>query len=529
MVDLLSIYTMVKNRIGGEDRPLIEEILKSIQESSKPFLYLVEAPTGYGKTSISITCAIYSIFDSTYFPKVVHVLPLRSIVEDVLCRASKIIGEAVKAKMMDVKEEELEVFHLYPLNITTVDTFTWDIMKLNTKKISEIKAEREFGYDFLTQGSLLDSLIIFDEAHYILEDRNMKRVYSTVLKLLLEYKTPILILTATLSKGYREYFEHISKQYAYEFKVFKPGDSDPYILREKEKQFNIQVVEDKGNICENVMNLVRKDKVNLVVVNSPYTAVTIYEEMASKIDLPILLLHGNMKKSHREKVLEEIRRVSENKQPSIIVATQVIEAGVDLTSDVLITELATAQSLIQRMGRVARYSERSADIFILKSEGLPYPEDKIEKTWEWLVRNKDLIHPRLPSSYGSWIDQVHGKTISEVDPERFFSTLRILLSKLIDLESRSADILPVVEKIITDEPLLRDYTIPVRVEDEYLLFSPREVMKMFKKKVVKININGRELDICSDFTKLAIDMALGKTSIEVTYLESYDKIRGVLP
>src|SRR5690606_15022957 len=44
--------------------------------------------------------------------------------------------------------------------------------------------------------------------------------------------------------------------------------------------------------------------------------------------------------------------VSENR---IIVATQVVEAGVDISADALVTELAPWASLIQRLGRCARY------------------------------------------------------------------------------------------------------------------------------------------------------------------------------
>ena len=41
----------------------------------------------------------------------------------------------------------------------------------------------------------------------------------------------------------------------------------------------------------------------------------------------------------------------------IVVATQAIEAGVDLSAAVMLTELAPASSLVQRFGRVNRYGE----------------------------------------------------------------------------------------------------------------------------------------------------------------------------
>jgi len=534
-LNLVSIYKEVKTRLNGEDRPLIDDVLKSIQESSKPFLYIVRAPTGYGKTVISISCSIYSVFDSSLFPKVVHILPMRSIVEDVQYRASKILDEAVKSKMMDVKEDELEVFHSFPLNITTVDTFTWDIMKLNTRKIKLIREEKEFGYDFLTQGSLLDSLLFFDEAHYILEDENMKTVFSIVLELILRYKTSLIISTATLSKGYEEYFAWLAQAHGYEFNIFEPDSLDPFIKKEREKQFDIHLVDNKGDILPKIKNCINLDKVNLIVVNSPYTAVRVYDEITALGEAQTFLLHGNMKKTHRKQVLEEVRKVFKNKNPSVIITTQVIEAGVDISSNILITEVSVAQSLLQRMGRVARYDENSADIYILKSKGEPYPSDKIEKTWTWLKRNSSSLHPRIPSLYYQWLNEVHGKNMEQINPKYSLSNsplLKELSIKLLDLYTRSPEILRQIEKILTHRPFLREFTIPIKVDDEYILFSPIEVKKMFQDKSIEVKINGECINAIPDFSKIleiAKVIALGVKAVEVNYQKVYDNVRGIIP
>jgi len=532
LVDLVSIYNEVKSRLNGEERPLINNVLKRIQETDRPFFYIVKAPTGYGKTAISISCAIYSVFDSSLFTKVVHILPMRSIVEDVYFRARKILGEAVKAKMMDVEEEKLEVFHLFPLNVTTVDTFTWDVMKLNTKKITLIKEEKSFGYDYLTQGSLLDSLLFFDEAHYILEDEYMKTVYAVVLELILEYKTSLIISTASISKGYEEYFSYLATVHGYDFEIFQPEDSDPFIIKERKKDFDIRLINNKVDLIFNVIRLVESDKVNLIVVNSPYTAVRIYNALVASGRENVFLLHGNMKKQHKEAVLGNIRKVSKNKIPSVIVTTQVIEAGVDISSDVLITEISIAQSLIQRMGRVARYDENHANIYILKSSGDPYPANKIQKTWKQLSKIRNLIHPRVPSSYYDLLNEVHGKFQQEIDPKlspRYSPHLKELSTKLLDLRTRAPDILIQIEKILKRGPFLREFTIPVKVDEDFILFSPIEVEKMCQNNLIEVRINEQSIDSFIDFHELARKFAIGESAINVIYRGRYDCIRGILP
>lgn len=532
-MDLVSIYGEIRSRLNGEKRPLIEKVLERIQEADKPFLYIVKAPTGYGKTAISISCAVYSIFDSSRFTKVVHILPMRSIVEDVYFRSSRILGdEAVKEKMMDVDEEKLEVFHLFPLNVTTVDTFTWDIMKLNTKKMSLIREEKAFGYDYLTQGSLMDSLLFFDEAHYILEDENMKAVFAVVLELLLRFKTSLIISTATISRGYEEYFSHIAKVNGYDFQIFLPEDSDPFIVREKKKNFDIELIDENIGLETGIARLINPDKVNLVVVNSPYTATRLYDELSASHEVEVFLLHGNMKKKHRGEILEKIREASSAKTPCIIVTTQVIEAGVDISSDVLITEISVAQSLLQRMGRVARYDEESAKIYILKSSGEPYPAEKIEKTWSQLRENSKLIHPRIPSTYYELLNNVHGRSRQEVDLKlspSYTNMLQQLLIKLLDLRVRALEILGQIDKIIKQQAFLREFTIPVKVEDEFILFSPSEVEKLSRKGLIEVKRNGESVCMNRDFYKLAEELALGETYLEVIYRGEYDPIRGILP
>ncbi|MEM0054188.1 MAG: CRISPR-associated helicase Cas3' [Candidatus Micrarchaeia archaeon] len=529
MVSLISIYNQFTKKINGEHRPLIEKILLRIQESSKCFMYIVQAPTGYGKTSISITSAIYSIYDASLFPKVIHVLPMRSIVEDVFYRAVEIMEGAVKTKMMDVKEEELEVFHLYPLNVTTVDTFTWDIMKLNTKKIERIRTGREYGYDFLTQGSILDSLIIFDEAHYILEEENLRKIFSIILNFLLKYKTSIIISTATLSNGYKEYFKLLAEQYGYDFDVFTVDSSDPFVHKECKKNFNLQLINNGNNVIEESLKLIDEEKINLIVVNSPYTAVKIYDKLSSSTNMQVFLLHGNMKKKDRKEKLKKIRMLCKQRESCVIVATQVIEAGVDITSDRLITELSVAQSLIQRMGRVARYQEEFADIFVIKSDGRPYPLKKIEKTWTWLNRNKNSFHPRLAETYVSLLDEVHGKTVQEVNPEYSSGHLFRLKSLLIDLRTRSIEVLNEVENILKDTALMRNFTIPVKVDEEYILLTPQEVEKLFYKGLVKVEFNNVELRDIDNFLNIAKEIAIGEKLIEVTYTGKYDCLRGIIP
>ncbi|MCU0615293.1 MAG: CRISPR-associated helicase Cas3', partial [Desulfobacterales bacterium] len=100
----------------------------------------------------------------------------------------------------------------------------------------------------------------------------------------------------------------------------------------------------------------------LVILNSVERAQLLYKKLkkvAPQNDY--LLIHSRfrpMERRHIEKMLRE------TVSGRIIIATQAVEAGVDITSGLLFTELAPWSSLVQRFGRCNRYGELdSAAVF----------------------------------------------------------------------------------------------------------------------------------------------------------------------
>jgi len=94
---------------------------------------------------------------------------------------------------------------------------------------------------------------------------------------------------------------------------------------------------------------------NLVVVNTVKRARELHGELRKLLKgkaVELLLLHSQFRPDDREGVLKAIKQDSAGK---IVVSTQVIEAGVDLSAHTLFTELAPWSSLVQRFGRCNRW------------------------------------------------------------------------------------------------------------------------------------------------------------------------------
>lgn len=105
-----------------------------------------------------------------------------------------------------------------------------------------------------------------------------------------------------------------------------------------------------------------------IVVNRVASAVGIAERLGGHADLDMVLLTGRMRPWDRDVQLADpsIRArllASEPRRPDarplVLVATQAVEAGADFDLDVLVTECASWDALVQRFGRVDRFGERT--------------------------------------------------------------------------------------------------------------------------------------------------------------------------
>ena len=91
----------------------------------------------------------------------------------------------------------------------------------------------------------------------------------------------------------------------------------------------------------------------LVVLNTVERAQGLYETLKKHTSVRRLLVHARFR-AHERRTLNKALMKNE---PRIIVATQAVEAGIDLSARTLFTELAPWSSLVQRFGRCNRHGE----------------------------------------------------------------------------------------------------------------------------------------------------------------------------
>ena len=218
-----------------------------------------------------------------------------------------------------------------------------------------------------------------------------------------------------------------------------------------------------------VFDLHLPGRLTLLVVNTVDSAQRLYEELASALTkakkgkkavvMPkLILVHSRFRASDRSRIMKEIE-IFRKRQPSdgspisdspglIIVSTQVIEAGYDLSAARLWSEVAPWASVIQRMGRLNR-------------EGLQ-PD---ARAYFWMPKRDDVENgPDAPNA----------KRVGPYDAGQLNSS-KTLLEKLCAFRLEGLTYRAALDKVLDSaesrEALRPKTTVVVRPDDVHGLFS----------------------------------------------------------
>lgn len=132
-------------------------------------------------------------------------------------------------------------------------------------------------------------------------------------------------------------------------------------------------------------------RITLVVCNTVDRALSTYEAIA-KLDVTsdLRLVHSRYRPNERAAWKADFlgREACKQDVDRIIVATQVVEAGVDISATTLVTELSPWASLVQRVGRCARYGASGNVVMVDRGRDekavLPYSPEELEAA-RWAI------------------------------------------------------------------------------------------------------------------------------------------------
>jgi len=361
------------------------------------FPLLLKAPTGSGKTEAVLAPFLSQFIDNKFHiaPRMIYVLPMRVLVNSVAKRIRKYSQNFFTNIIVEIQHGDIPntPFFIADIVVTTLDQFLYGFAR------SSGQIGRHLD---IPAGSIASSIVVFDEAH-MYRDGFTFSIMRALMEILQKSYIPFVVMTATMP-------ETLEKSLFEDKRLFKDVKK---IIGNTLINSNLKISIENNplysdvdvNISEKLLNKTKKHK-TLIIVNQVKRAQKIYEyvkAMLALTDDQIILLHSRFTKTdrkiHEEKAISliphrEDGRVVIPEGVGVIVSTQVLEAGIDFSAELLLTELAPADSLIQRSGRCARYEGEKGEIIIFPVEGdksyLPYEEEYLSKTLEWLQKNKNF-------------------------------------------------------------------------------------------------------------------------------------------
>lgn len=372
---------VIKNKITKNENEIHlwqKDVLDEIDNGKS--LILV-APTGSGKTEFALMWA------EKNKRKLIYTLPLRVALNDLFSRFQDQKEGYFKKESVDIlhstafieyMKEEKESKYLDMDKMMTSAQMLASPVVLTTPDQVFLTSLNYYGSDKVISIYPFSSVVIDEIQTY---NEEMAAIIIKTVEIIHKLNGKILVITATFPPYFEKFFKKIFRKDLEIVDVAKLNES----TKSQIKNFNlrrhkIKVVEQSlfdKDLQVNKVILGKfleqfNDKNLFLVVNNVKKAISLFKSLKDDKKDTIYLLHSRLVEREKNRRISEIKKKIENHEKVTVVATQIIEASINLDFDAMITEISTIDSQIQRWGRVHRnrdmdYSENVSNIVIFTS------------------------------------------------------------------------------------------------------------------------------------------------------------------
>lgn len=369
----------------NRQHPLFPLSLVSVYVTQKHTL--VTAPTGAGKTDFLIRRCKGRIF---------YTLPFQASINAMFERIETDLRKS--NPNLDIR-----LLHAASRIVVKDDTEEKDLQNLVGASIKVLTPYQLASVVFASKGfeTILADLqncdIILDEIHTYSDVS--KAIVLKIIEVLNHFGCRLHIGTATMpTKLYNAILEMLGQENVYEFKL--PNEEldkfDRHVIHKPMDFVEIKSVI-KTAIIEN-------EKI-LIVCNRVVHSQELFQQLSQEFpDVDIMLIHSRFKRGDRKRLEIELKDFyNTSPKACIVVSTQVVEVSLDISFDVMITDAAPLDALIQRFGRINRKRTektigRYKPIYVLpppedEKAAIPYDLEIIKRSYEQLP-NGEVFHER---------------------------------------------------------------------------------------------------------------------------------------
>lgn len=456
-------------------RPIQDVAAKIARAQDGQCLMIIEAPTGEGKTEAGLAAA-HIIGERTGAQGVFFAAPTMSTANGLFDRTTEWVrhssqgGEVVSMYLAHSKNQLSKDFQKLKfagigedsLKYGSVVATQWlrdrrkgilsDFVVGTVDQVLMMALQARFS--MLRHVGLAGKVIIIDEVHAY--DAYMSQYLYRALEWLARYGASVILMSATLPPKQRR---KLAAAYASQL-LEKPEldllDSEAYPLIATVSPRGVEVSEipagatdltasvcmlgdDLSELSQSLRNLLDDGGIALVICNTVSRAQETFDALRDCFPDDIELHHAAFLASERSAKEDELRkklgprahRGDSRPWRRVVVATQVAEQSLDIDADVLVTDIAPIDLLIQRVGRLHRHLRPLSD----RPEKLREPKIFIRAV---------SLQGGIPEFDGG-AAAIYGKKI-----------LLATVAHLPEVFRRPGDVAPLVRKVYSDDPAIPD-------------------------------------------------------------------------
>lgn len=425
---------------------------------------IVEAPTGSGKTEGAI---LWALHNRRAQERIFYILPTQASINAMVqrLRSAKAFGDQrlVAPVHARVLQQEFQRYFTEEADYRTAAKKARQRADLYHQFYAPVKVltpfqviKHLFGVRHFEIGlaEMTGATLIIDEVHAY--DARVQALLEVTLQYLqAQFEVRICVMTATMPPFLLDRLMDVV-----------PGARhiDAYTHRELSKpRHQLRLVEEPLFACsERILHDLRQGKRVLVVCNLVEQAQALFQHLAPQAEGSCRLLHARFTLGDRNAIEQQVLKTP----PALLIATQVVEVSLDIDYDVLYTEAAPVDDLLQRFGRVNRAARKDAVPVTVCTQ---FAEEKLRRVYDPQRVRESIEHAPdgqllEPAVVRGWLERVYASGPTENEMRVYNETRSAMqlvldsLTPLLELE-QSGDFDRLVDAV---------EVVPLCLQEEYL-------------------------------------------------------------
>lgn len=382
----------------------------------------IEAPTGAGKSNLAMNCSL-KLLDKN-INKIFYVYPFNTLVEQNYDTLEKIYGQT------DIFKSIAVINSITPIPLNGTRKFWENLDKEENEKFyQKALLDRQFlNYPFILTThvnlfqimfgcereaaisfyQLAGSVVVLDEI------QSYKNVLWTEIMMFLQcysrlLNMKIIIMSATLPKldmltGNHEKVVNLieNPEKYFQDARFKKRVALSYELLYQDKKIEMK------ELYAHVLGQAQKGRKLLMEFITKTSAEKFYHMLteSGQEDLQIFCMTGDDNQIDRKRILREMDTADKDKAV-ILVATQIVEAGIDIDMDIGYKDISKLDSEEQFIGRINRNFKRKGVVYFfdMDNESGIYKEDYRVDT-AYTLRKDEMKQLLADKNFGKYYDYI---------------------------------------------------------------------------------------------------------------------------